>query len=588
MHDKLSIFFMFLIIIIFIPIAIYSIGYKNEYKKYYSVKYMIIMMLLFVFSMLGVVFATNGITFLVFWEIMSTTSFFLVIYEYRKKENLKAGNMYFIMTHISGIFLMLMFAFLYKFTGSFDFKVIAAEASSLTITEKSLVFIMAFIGFGAKAGILPVHAWLPKAHPAAPSNVSALMSGVMLKIAMYGFIRVVFCFLGTIPVRLGLTVMILGTVTAIFSILNALMQKDIKKLLAYSSAENIGLIFAALGLSMVFSSNNLKVLASLALTAALFHIINHAVFKSLLFLNAGSVLYATGSKNMNELGGLYKNMKFVAICAFIGSAAISAIPPLNGFASEILIFKSFIEAGASINNTILIIVIFACGVLLALTSGAALYSAVKCFAITFLGKPRSEKAIEVKKIPFSMNLAQGILSALVIIFGVLSPFVITVISKLSRSILNLTDNAMGSLANETQIIAFSMVLILTTASLLIFNKLITSKKKEEINETWSCGYNRGAAYIQYTGSGFSQPAAKMFGKIALFRKFSKEVKKTGGILIKQKNHDIIEKDIYIPITQLIDYISEKILKIHHGKIQIYISYLFISLIFAFVLLIKFI
>ena len=406
--DWLSIYFVLIIILIFIPVAIYTKGYIMEYKKHYSVKYMLFLIILFVASMIGVVLADNGIEFLVFWEIMSISSFFLVIYEYMNKENLKAGIFYFVMTHISGLFLMIMFAFLYKYTGSFDFNEIIKFSVNFSSKQKYIIFILALFGFGAKMGIVPLHAWLPKAHPTAPSNVSALMSGVMLKVALYGFIRVIFVFLTSTPLICGVIVLVIGTITAIFSILNALLQNNIKKLLAYSSAENIGLIFAALGISMIVINYNLKMLASLALTAALLHCLNHAIFKSLLFLNAGSVLYATGTKNMDELGGLHKSMKFTAICTFIGTCAISAVPPFNGFASEILILRSFIEAITTVSNIWIIILIFSCGIIVALTSGAAFYATVKSFGITFLGKPRTEKAEHVKIIPISMNIGQGI------------------------------------------------------------------------------------------------------------------------------------------------------------------------------------
>ena len=230
-NDWLSTYFVFIIILIFIPVAIYTKGYIMEYKKHYNVNYMVFLIALFVASMVGVVASSNAISFLIFWEIMSISSFFLVIYEYMHKENLKAGIFYFVMTHISGLFLMVMFAFLYKYTGSFNFSEILKVSVGFAPNQKYIIFTLALFGFGAKMGIVPLHAWLPKAHPTAPSNVSALMSGVMLKVALYGFIRVIFIFLRGTPLNCGIIVLIIGTITAIFSILNALLQSNIKNII---------------------------------------------------------------------------------------------------------------------------------------------------------------------------------------------------------------------------------------------------------------------------------------------------------------------------------------------------------------------
>jgi len=582
--DWLSIYFVFIIILIFIPVAIYTKGYIMEYKKHYSVKYMLFLMILFVASMVGVVLSDNAIEFLVFWEIMSISSFFLVIYEYMNKESLKVGIFYFIMTHISGLLLMIMFAFLYKYSSSFDFNEILKYSVNFSAKQKYIVFMLALFGFGAKMGIIPLHAWLPKAHPAAPSNVSALMSGVMLKVALYGFIRVAFVFFTNTPLIFGVIVLLIGTITAIFSILNALLQNNIKKLLAYSSAENVGLIFAALGISLILRHYNLNMVASLALTAALLHCLNHAIFKSLLFLNAGSVLYATGTKNMDELGGLHESMKFTAICTFIGTCAISAVPPFNGFASEILILRSFIEAITAVSNIWIIILIFSCAIVVALTSGGAFYATVKSFGITFLGKPRTEKAINVKNIPLSMNIGQGILGVLTIITGVFSTYIINQISNYTNSIFNISKKSLN-FKNENEIIVFTTILICITFLLYIFNKRNSLNKKQEINDTWACGYGQDKPYIQYTGSGFVQPAAKVFGP---FANYSRKVNFKETIYISQMTSDIVEDYLYKPSLKVIDFLTTKILKINYGKIQLHIFYIFISIIIALVLVLKFV
>jgi hydrogenase-4 component B len=578
MHDFLSLYFIALIIIAAVPVFIYSFGYLKEYRKNYSIKYFWGMMISFILSMIGVVLSDNSISFIVFWELMSATSFFLVIYEYKKSENIKSGIMYFIMTHISGLLVMIMFILIAKFTGTYDFITIAGNAKQLPDFQKWIILIFALLGFGSKAGLVPMHAWLPKAHPAAPSNVSALMSGIMLKIAVYGFIRTAFIFMGNISVYYGILIMVIGTATAIFSVINALFQNDIKKLLAYSSAENIGLIFSTLGLSLILRSFSLDGLSALTLTAALFHILNHAVFKSLLFMSAGSVLFATSTKNMNELGGLYKKMRFAGICAFVGTAAIAAIPPLNGFAGEILIFSNFIQSVSNLNSPAISIVIIFCGITLALTSGGVIWASVKSFGITFLGEPRSLKAVNVKKIPASMNIGMAILAAYTVILGVFSPFVINFIYKwISKT------NYVNIAGYEITVI--SAILILVVLIIYSFTKVFSKEEKVHSNETWGCGFSNKKPYIQYSPDGFVQPGIKLMGNIVSYRK---EVNVKETIYIRGRIRDIIESNIYLRLIKAVDYIASKIIKIHYGKIQIYVSYIFIALIISIIFVIKFV
>jgi len=372
--------------------------------------------------------------------------------------------------------------------------------------------------------------------------------------------------------------MVIGTVTAIYSVINALFQNDIKKLLAYSSAENIGLIFSTLGLSLILRSFNLDSLSVLTLTAALFHTLNHAVFKSLLFMSAGSVLFATSSKNMNELGGLYKKMRFAGICAFVGTAAISAIPPLNGFAGEILIFSNFIQSVPNLNSPEISMAIIFCGITLALTSGGVIWASVKSFGITFLGEPRSLKAVNVKKIPASMNLGMAILAACTAILGVFSPFVINFIYQ------GISNAQYKNIAGY-EITVVSAILIVVVLLIYVFTKIFSKEDKAQIYETWGCGFNNNKPYIQYSPEGFVQPGLKLFGNIVSYRK---EVNIKETVYIKGRIRDIIESNIYLKIIKTVDYVASKIIKIHYGKIQIYVSYIFIALIISMIFVIKFV
>ncbi|MBK5252003.1 MAG: hypothetical protein JJE29_05155 [Peptostreptococcaceae bacterium] len=572
MIDNLSIFFAATIILVSIPILIYSLGYLKEYKGTYSVGYNLIMTLVFIVSMVLVVISKDSMTFIVFWEVMSVSSFFLVIYEYKNQMNINSGIMYLIMTHISGFFLMAMFAFLYKYTGSMDFNEIGQFSYKITEHGVAVIFILALIGFGAKAGFVPLHAWLPKAHPCAPSNASALMSGVMLKVALYGLIRVLYFFVDGLPLNLSLVLCVIGAVTAIFSILNALVQKDIKKLLAYSSAENIGMILATIGLSFVFKHYGLNSLSLLSLVAALFHILNHAVFKSLLFASAGSVLFATGTKNMNELGGLYGKMKFATIAAFIGTLSISAIPPLNGFASEMLILKSFILGVSKVPDSWVAGILMISGAIIALTGGGALYAAIKSFGITYLGSPRSAKAESIHKIPMTMKIGMGILAAQCVLFGVFSPLIVNSLLH-SMSILYIgTDINIPIIAVNYEISIVAGILLTT---FLIVKPLVKARKGTiSYGDTWGCGFVNQTGRMQYTANALSQPQTRLFAKV---QGYSKRVKVTSLIYIDDQVYDVFEKKAYIPIVRFTNYLAGKIVRIHLGKVRVYVLYIFIAL-----------
>ncbi|HEY5575961.1 MAG TPA: proton-conducting transporter membrane subunit [Clostridiaceae bacterium] len=578
MHDFLSIFFIGLIIVTTVPNIIYSIGYTEEYRKDYSLKYLWAMMALFVLSMAGVVLSDNSINFMIFWELMSVSSFFLVIFEHKKSETIKSGIMYFIMTHISGLLVMIMFILIAKFTGTYDFNALTGGAGNITGPQQLAILIMALAGFGSKAGLAPLHAWLPKAHPAATSNVSAMMSGIMLKIAIYGFIRVAFIFAKDVSVYFGAFVMLIGTITAIYAVINSLAQNDIKKLLAYSSAENMGMIFAVLGLALILRSLGLEALSALALAAAMFHILNHGIFKSLLFMSAGSVLFATSTKNMNELGGLYKKMKFASICAFIGTAAIAAVPPLNGFAGEILIYTSFIMALSQVNIPWIAMMILFCGIILALTGGGVIWASVKSFGMTYLGEPRSKKAEEVHEIPVTMKAGMAMLGAFAVLFGVFSPFIINLIYGWTSG--NPAASAVGY-----EITIVSGVLLLIAFVVYFAVKKLIKGQPDAVGRTWACGFNDFKPYMEYSPDGFVQPGMRIFGNAAGYKK---EVKIDGSIHTRAKVRDVIEANVYRRVIWTVDYLASKIIKIHYGKIQIYVSYIFITLIISLILVLKFV
>jgi hydrogenase-4 component B len=335
---------------------------------------------------------------------------------------------------------------------------------------------------------------------------------------------------------------------------------------------------------MIFNYYNLKQLVLLSLTAALLHILNHAIFKSLLFTNAGSVLYGTGTRNMNELGGLSRKMEITAICGLIGTAAISALPPLNGFASELLIFRSFIEAGTAVKSPEMVFVIVLCGIIIAVTSGVVMWVMVKSFGTTFLGAPRTEKAVKTHKIPWSMNAGMVVLSFYAVIFGIFSPATAAKLSKLSGYIMNMNESSAKNMLSY-EITAAAGIFILIIVIILIINSLTSKTEVVEYNDTWGCGFNNPKPYMQYSPNGFAQPASRLLGCLT---GYEKEVRIKDTIFLRQRFTDIIERYLYSKVKLVFDYLASKVVKIHYGKIQAYISYIFISLIAAIILVIKFV
>ena len=338
--------------------------------------------------------ASNAFFFLIAWEIMALTAYCLVSFEHEKSEDAHAGVLFFIMSHIGTGCLILGFLLLFQAAGGqspgdYAFDAFRTLGEKMSPGRRDAAFLLFLFGFGVKAGIVPLHIWLPEAHPVAPSNASALLSGVMIKTGIYGLTRVLFDFMGTPPNWWGVTILTIGTISAVLGVLYALMEHDLKRLLAYHSIENIGIILMGLGAALMFLHTHHPVLATLALIAGLYHTINHAIFKALLFLGAGAVLHATHTRNMEEMGGLIKRMPKTAFFFLIGAVAISALPPLNGFVSEWLTYQSLLQ-GFGTTDSLVRLMFPLSGAMLALTGALAAACFVKAFGITFLAQPRSE------------------------------------------------------------------------------------------------------------------------------------------------------------------------------------------------------
>jgi hydrogenase-4 component B len=495
--DKLSAFFILVISIAVFAVSIYSVGYTREYYGKKNIGYLSFLYNIFILSMIIVVSANNAIMFLIVWELMSVISFFLVIFEHEKPETRKAGFIYIVMTHIGTGFIILSFLILAGAGGSFSFESFSAYGSTMPPLLKDLAFLFALIGFGAKAGIVPLHIWLSYAHPAAPSNVSALMSGVMIKTAIYMFIRVFFDFLGADVPWWGFLIFALGAVSALTGIMYAIVEADIKKMLAFSSIENIGIILLGIGASMIFLASGSPELSAIAAIAALYHLLNHSIFKGLLFMGAGSILYSAHTKNIEELGGLIKKMPIMAFLFLIGVLSISALPPFSGFVSEWLLLQSLL---LSFNSTdpLVRIVLSVGAAALALTGALAAFCFLKTFGIGFLALPRSENAEHARYPNKPMLLGMGIFAFLSILLGLLPIYVLPFLDRIKQDFdgASVFDQPFslglfGTLDMPSTAISLSTPAILSAILLFILILTVITFKMDKgartVYETWGCG-----------------------------------------------------------------------------------------------------
>ncbi|HEX9653866.1 MAG TPA: proton-conducting transporter membrane subunit, partial [bacterium] len=422
--DALSALFLFAILGLAGVAALYGSEYLEAYQNRKPLGATIFFFNLMVAAMAVVVMARNGMLFLVAWEIMSLASYFLLTFEDEKPEVCEAGLTYLIATHLGAAFLFAMFVLAARETGSLNFDQFHLLAAA-SPTTSSVLFVLAVIGFGAKAGFVPFHVWLPEAHPAAPSHVSALMSGVMIKTGIYGILRLL-TYLGPPPAWWGILLLIIGALSGILGILYALAQRDLKRLLAYSSVENIGVIGLGIGVGLLGQASGQLLVSAAGYAGALFHILNHALFKGLLFLGAGSVLHATTTRNMEKLGGLLKTMPRAGILFLLGSVAICALPPMNGFVSEWFIYNGMLRGGFAITGSIGLLLVFS-AVGLAFIGSLALAAFSKAFAIVFLGEPRSQYARRPHDAGARMNTAMTLLAAGCILAGLYPSLVMKLI-----------------------------------------------------------------------------------------------------------------------------------------------------------------
>jgi len=477
---------------------------------------------LFAAAMNLVLLADDAYAFLFSWELMSLSSWALVVARHTDPESRRAGHLYLVMAAIGTTALLFAFGGLAGPAGGYGFDTIRSHAPGPAVA--ALVLAAALVGCGSKGGLIPLHAWLPLAHPAAPSHVSALMSGVMTKVAIYGFVRIAFDLLGPPAWWWALPPIVLGAVTAVLGLLYAVLDRDLKRVLAYSTIENVGVIFVALGLALAFRANGQDAAAAVAMAAALLHALNHSWFKSLLFLGAGAVLHATGRRDLEGLGGLIHRMPRTAVFFLVGALAISALPPLNGFVSEWLLFQAVIAAPA-LPQSALRFASPAIGAMLALAAALAAACFVRVYGIAFLGRPRSIEAARAHEVPLVQQIAMGGLAALCILGGLFGSVLAMVLAPVLRSLVGSGLPGPGSGPTAFSLIAFDsarsiydapiialFVAIASLTTLLVVHRL--SARRTRRGPAWDCGFPDPSPATQYTASSFAQPLRRVYGAVA--------------------------------------------------------------------------
>jgi hydrogenase-4 component B len=537
----------------------------------------------FLASMVGVVLADDAYAFMVMWETMALSSFFLVTANHRIPEIRRAGYLYLLVAHVGAIAILMCFGVLQANTGDYSFANMRAQ--QLSPFWGSVAFVLALLGFGAKAGILPLHIWLPEAHPAAPSPVSALMSGVMLKTAVYGLLRVLFDLLHAQLWWWGGALLAIGLATALFGVVFAAVQVDMKRLLAYSSIENIGLIFAGIGLAVVFSAYGMKPLAALALTASLYHVAVHALFKSLLFLGTGCVLHATGERNLGKLGGLIRSTPWVAWITLLGVLASAGLPPLGGFVSEWLLLQSFLFT-PGLPHPVLNMLIPLVAALIALVAALAGYTMVKFFGVIFLGRPREEKLATARDAGRWERLGMVWLALGCVALGLLPIQFIQLIDPVTRQLvtagLGETVAAHGWLLAPTAVerASYGPVIFLlgVAASFLLAWLLVRRLYHGRVRRAppWDCGYAAQTARMQDTAEGFGQPIRQ------IFEPFFRMQRELPTPFDAQPRYRVTVDDhfwhwLYLPIAALVAQTSRLVGLLQQGRIAIYLLYSFLTL-----------
>ncbi len=573
--DALSAFFAVPILVLAALAAVHGASYFQSYAGKKNVGVIWFWFHLLVAGMLTVVLARNGVLFLTAWELMSLSAFFLVTVDDEKENVRQAGWTFLIATHLGTAFLLALFLLLGQGAGTLDFDEFGGGAA-LTGGTANLLFVLALFGFGAKAGFLPLHVWLPEAHPAAPSPVSALLSGIMIKTGIYGLLRVL-TFLGTPPLWWGWALIGIGLSSGILGIVLALAQKDLKRLLAYSSVENIGIIALGLGTGLLGLSTRQDTVAVLGFAGAMLHVLNHALYKGLLFLGAGTVLHATRTAELDRLGGLMRRMPGAGLAFLVGAAAICGLPPGNGFLSKFLIFRGALEE--EVANAGLALPGLAVIGGLALVSGLAVACFTKAFGTVFLGQPRSKTAADAHPPGPGLTAPMLLLAAGCLVVSLASPWLMPVLARaISPNIGRQAETVESLLWEPTtslfQILLVCGVLVILLIGLVVLRLRLLTGRPVTALETWSCGYALPTPRMQYTASSFSQPLTDVFQPAIGMTKQAPESADyfpRAAALVTDTPEPWREL-LYRPLFAGFAWCFGRLRWLQHGRVQLYVLY----------------
>lgn len=621
--DGLSLIFLLLIMLLWLCVSVFSLGYLHKYSLFNNLRVFGALYNLLLPVLALVVLAGDLVTFLIAWEVMTILSFLLIILEHRKPETTRAGLYMLVMSEIGAVALLAAFVLLRLHTGHFDFTSIRATSAMLPAAVKNTVFVLVLIGFGVKVGLLPLYGWFPPAYAAAPANICAILSGVTLSLGIYGLARVVLGLLGEASLWWGLVLLALGALTALLGILYALMEQNLKRMLALSSMENAGLILAGLGAALVYQVSGLQVLAALASITALYHTINHAIYKSLLFLGAGAVDCATGRQNMDGLGGLSRLMPYTTLFFLVGSLSIAAIPPFNGFVSEWLTLQTMLQS-FHLQALLPKVVLALAGVALAFTAALAITCFVKACGITFLGRARSDSASKAREVSVSMKLGMALLSAGCLLLGLLPTIIIPLLDQpaailvgrgaakemipavfsqpekfsdlvqlgggflhgllpANGAVVVPTDAGFSSISPTYLVIAMPLALLLGAA----LARLLGGKTGVSREEVWVGGEENLTPIRQYTGTSYTNPVLVLFGLIYRPRvKLERHYCAPSSFRLATGYERLInlpaERYLYRPLYWLLSRASGLLRWIQSGRINQYVSYMLVLLAFSLV------
>ncbi|MGA3307865.1 MAG: hydrogenase 4 subunit B [Xanthobacteraceae bacterium] len=589
--DALSAFFLLVVDLGALSASLFALGY-GEHEE--APQRVLPFYPAFLAAMTLVVLADDAYTFLFSWEFMSLTSWAMVMSHHRVPENVRAGYVYLVMASFGTLALLFAFGLLAGPDGLYTFAQMRAAQPSAELGAAALL--LALVGAGSKAGIVPLHVWLPLAHPAAPSHVSALMSGVMTKVAVYGFVRIALELAGAPAWWWSIVVLAVGGITAVMGVLYALMQHDLKRLLAYHTVENIGIIFIGLGLALAFKAHGMLFAAALALTAALLHVFNHSLFKSLLFFGAGAVLTATGERDMEHLGGLIHRMPQTAFVFLVGCAAISALPPLNGFVSEWLTFQAILLS-PQLPSWGLKFLVPAVGALLALSAALAAACFVKVYGVTFLGRPRTRAAEAATETDRFSLAAMIFLATLCLLAGILPGLFIDALAPVSSALIGARMPVQigaqwlaivpiaASRSSYDGLLVFLFIAISGTLAASAIHRLASDRLRRA--PAWDCGYPDASPATQYTATSFAQPIRRVFGTFVFRAREHVDMPPPGDMRparLTVELHDLIWEALYAPLVVGIGVAADRLNRLQFLTIRQFLSLVFGALVILLVVL----